>query len=127
LECVGLAGANDTGFNLRLFHHSPTGWTYAASGFVPGGTVLANMNSDYSTEQNLANGESFAYKRVNLNTDIGGNSSEGLVLEITTSANKAVEIMDVHLGVHTAPNFAYLATTKQHLIFMKHGSNWLEL
>ena len=127
VEVVGLAGANDTGFNLRLFHHSTAGWTYAASGFVPGGTVLANMNTDYSTEQDLVNGESFAYKRVNLNTDIAGDESEGLVLEITTSANKAVEIMDLHLGVHTAPNFAYLATNKQHLIFMKHGPNWLEL
>ena len=127
LECIGRAGANDTGFNLRLFHHSSADWTYATTGFVPGGTVLANMNSDYSTEQNLVNGESFAYKRVNLNTDISGDDSEGLILEVTTSANKAVEVMDIHFGVHTAPNFAYLATTKQHLIFMKHGSNWLEL
>lgn len=127
LECVGLAGANDTGFNLRLFYHSSIGWTYAASGFVPGGTVLANMNTDYSTEQDLVNGESFAYKRINLNTDIQGNDSEGLVLEITVGANKAVEIMDIHFGVHTAPKFAYLSTTKQHLIFMKHGGNWLEL
>lgn len=127
LEVVGLASANDSGFNLRLFHHSSAGWTYAASGFVPGGTVLASMNTDHGAEQNLANGESFAYKRVDLNTDVSGDNGEGLVLEITTSANKAVEIMDLHLGVHTAPNFAYLATTRQHLIFMKHGSNWLEL
>ncbi len=127
LEVVGLAGANDSGFNLRLFHHSSAGWTFAASGFVPGGTVLANMNTDYSTEDELVNGESFAYKRVNLNTDITGDNSQGLVLEITTSANKAVEIMDIHFGVHTAPNFSYMADTKQHLIFMKHGANWLEL
>ena len=127
LECVGLAGASDAGFNIRLFHHNSAGWTYAASGFVPGGTVLANMNTDHSTEQDLANGDPFAYKRTDLNTDISGDSGEGLILEVTTSANKAVENMDIHIGVHTAPNFAYLATTKQHLIFMKHGSNWLEL
>ena len=127
LECVGRAGANDVGFNLRLFHHSSTGWTYAAAGFVPGGAVLANMNTDYSTERNLASGESFAYKRIDLNTDILGDDSGGLVLEVVTSANKAVESMDVHFGVHTAPNFSYMATTKQHLIFMKHGPNWLEL
>ena len=127
LEVVGLAGANDSGFNLRLFHHSSAGWTFAASGFVPGGTVLANMNTDYSTEDELVNGESFAYKRVDLNTDISEDNAEGLVLEITTTANKAVEIMDMHLTVHTAPNFSYMSTTKQHLIFMKHGANWLEL
>ncbi|KKL98777.1 hypothetical protein LCGC14_1821020, partial [marine sediment metagenome] len=127
LECVGRAGASDTGFNLRLFHHSTADWTYAESGFVPGGTVLANMSTDYSTEQDLINGESFAYKRIDLNTDVAGNTTEGVVLEVTTGANKSVESMDIHFGVHTAPNFAYMATTKQHLVFMKHGPNWLEL
>lgn len=127
LEVVGIAGANDTGFNLRLFHHGSTGWTYAATGFIPGGTVLANMNTDYTPEKNLVNGESFAYKRIDLNTDIDGAGSEGLVLEISTSGTKSIEIMDIHLGVHTSPQFSYMATTKQHLIFMKHGSNWLEL
>lgn len=127
LECVGLAGAADTGFNLRLFFHSPAGWAYAAAGFVPGGTVLADMNASHSTEQNLASGEPFAYKRTDLNQDVNGNDGEGLVMEITTGANKAVEAIDVHLGVHTAPKYAYMATTKQHLVFMKHGSNWLEL
>ena len=129
---MGFAGAADSGFNIRLFHHNSADWTYAASGFVPGPTAgdtseLANMNTDHSTEQNLANTEPFAYKRTNLNTDVSGDNSEGLVIEITTAANKAIEDMDLHIGVHTAPNFAYLATTTQHLIFMKHGSNWLEL
>lgn len=127
MECVGLAGASDTGFNIRLLHHSSAGWTYAAAGFVPGGTELANMNTDHSTEQNLVNGEKFAYKRVDLNTDVAGDVLDGLIVEITTGANKAVEDMDIHLGVHTAPKYAYMATTKQHLIFMKHGPNWLEL
>ncbi len=127
LECVGLAGANDTGFNIRLFHHNSSGWTYAATGFTPGGTVLANMNTDHSTEQDLASGEQFAYKRVDLNTDVDGEDSEGLVLELITSANKAIEFVDVHIGVHTHPKYAYMSTTTQHLIFMKHGDNWLEL
>ncbi|KKK59715.1 hypothetical protein LCGC14_3031630, partial [marine sediment metagenome] len=76
LECVGRAGAADTGFNIRLFHHVDAGWTYAASGFVPGGTVLANMNTSHSTEQNLVSGEEFAYKRVDLNTDVSGTTVE---------------------------------------------------
>ena len=127
LECVGLAGAADTGFNIKLYHHSSAGWTYSAAAFVPGGTVLANMNTDHSTEQNLVNGEPFAYKRTDLNTDISGDNGEGTVIEITTGANKAVQAMDIHIGAHTAPKYSYMATTKQHLIFMKHGSNWLEL
>lgn len=124
LECVGFAGANDASFNIRLFHHSTAGWTYAASGFVPGGTVLANMSTDYNTEIDLANGEPISYKRTNLNTDISGSTVEGLVLEITTSANKAVEDMDIHIGVHTQPRYLYLAEVTQHTLFMKHGAAW---
>lgn len=132
LECVGRAGATDTGFNIRLFHHNAADWTYAATGFVPGpsagdATELANMNTDYSTEQDLVNRAHFAYKRVDLNQDVSGNNGEGIIVEITTTANRAVESMDVHVGFHSAPNFAYLSTTKQHLIFMKHGPNFLEL
>lgn len=132
LECVGFAGATDSSFNIRLFHHNSADWTYAASGFIPGPTAndtseLANMNTDHNTEINLANGEPISYKRANLNTDISGTGLEGLIIEIITGANKAVEDLDIHLGVHTAPKYAYMATTKQHLMFMKHGSNWLEL
>lgn len=127
LECVGLAGGTDSGFNIKLYYHSSTGWTYAATGFVPGGTVLANMNTDHSTEKNLVSGEPFAYKRTDLNTDIGGNDSEGLVVEITTSANRAVEAMDIHIGVHTIPKYFYLGAATQHTQFMKHGSNWLQV
>lgn len=132
LECVGRAGANDTGFNIRLFYHNPADWTYAETGFIPGPTAgnaseLANMNTDHSTEQNLVSGDPFAYKRTDLNQDIEGDNGEGIVIEITTSGGKAVEAMDVHIGVHSAPKFSYMATTKQHLIFMKHGPNWLEL
>ena len=123
-ECTGRAGANDTGFNIKLYYHSPANWTYSAAAFVPGGTVLANHNTDHSTEKNLANGEPINYKRVDLNQDVNGNDSEGLVVEITTGANKAVEQMDIHVGVHTIPKYLYLADATQHVLFMKHGSNF---
>ncbi len=129
IEFVGRAGANDTGFNLRLIYHNSADWTYAASGFVPGPTAgdaseLANMNTDYSTEQNLVNGDHFAYKRVNINQDVNGSDSEGLLVEITTSANRAVESMDCHIGYHGIPKYFYLGAATQHALFMKHGSAW---
>ena len=127
LQVAGEAGASDTGFNMILFYHSPAGWTYAAAGFVPGGTQLANMNTDHSTEQNLANGEPFAWKRTDLNTDVDGSNGQGVVFRVDTSAAKAVESMSGVIWVHTQPAFSYLSDTKQHLIFMKHGSNFLEL
>ncbi len=132
IQCVGEAGAADTGFNMRLLYHNSADWTYAASGFVPGAIAgkaseLANMNTDHDTEINLANGEPFAWKRTDLNQDVSGDNGEGLVIEITTGAAKAVESMSGIIWAHTAPTFSYLADTKQHLVFMKHGSNWLEL
>jgi hypothetical protein len=71
-EVVGVAGASDTSFNIELLHHHDTGWTYAATGFTPGGTVIANMNTDHGTEEDLTNGDSFAYKRANLSTSVTG-------------------------------------------------------
>jgi len=127
LQVVGEAGASDSGFNMILFYHSSAGWTYAGTGFVPGGTQLANMNTDHSTEQDLSNGEPFAWKRADLNTDVDGNNGEGVVFRVDTTAAKAVESMSGVIWVHTQPPFSYLSDTKQHLIFMKHGANWLEL
>lgn len=127
IQVAGEAGASDSGFNIILFHHSTSGWTYAATGFVPGGTQLANMNTDHSTEQDLSNAEPFAWKKTDLNTDVDGNNGEGVVVRIDTSSARAVESMSGIIWVHTQPAFSYLNDTKQHLIFMKHGSNWLEL
>ena len=131
-ECVGLAGANDSGFNVRLFHHNTADWHYSAAAFVPGPQAgdtseLANMNTTHNTEIDLRNGEPFNYKRTDLDTDVDGENGEGIVIEITTSANKALEDMDIHVQGHFTPKNAFMSSTKQHLIFMKHGSNWLEL
>jgi hypothetical protein len=101
-ECEGRAGADDTGFGIDLLHHQSTGWVYHATAFVPGSitTPIASMNTDTAPENNLANGENFAYKRANLSTYIQGGNEEGFIIKITTSANRAVEAMDCHIGVN---------------------------
>jgi hypothetical protein len=96
-ECVGLAGANDTGFNLELLHHKTTGWTYDVAAFVPGSTAICSMNTDHGAEKNLAIDEQFAYKRANLNTLINGATVEGFLVRVTTSANRAVQAMSAHV------------------------------
>ncbi len=127
IQVAGEAGGSDSSFNMILFHHSVADWTYAATGFVPGGTQLANMNTDHVTEVDLVNSEPFAWKRTDLNTDIAGDNGEGLVFRIDTTSARSVESMSGIIWVHTAPAFSYLSNTKQHLVFMKHGPNWLEL
>lgn len=95
----GLAGANDSDFGLRLLKHSSTGWTYTASGFVPGNGVIASLVTDYSTESDLANGENFAYDRTGLTTTITGSDAEGYIVEITTGQNNAIEYLNFSVGV----------------------------
>lgn len=98
-ESVGLANANDAGFNIELLHHASTGWTYAASGFQAGNAVLASMNTIHSTEQDLDAGEPFAFKRSGLSQAVAGGNGEGVIIRVTTATNNAVSYMDSHVGV----------------------------
>ena len=98
-ECVGRAGANDTGFNILLLYHNPAGWTYSAAAFLPRPTVIRNMNTVYVTEKNLANDQQFAFKFDNLSTVVDGLNSEGVVVQIVTGAAAAVDNMSLHIRV----------------------------
>jgi hypothetical protein len=98
-SAVGLAGANDAGFNIELLHHSSAGWTYDAASFVAGGSEIVDMGDTHSTENDLDNGVYFSFVKTGLTTAITGSSSQGIVIRITASANKAVEYMDAQVGV----------------------------
>lgn len=98
-EVEGEAGGNDTGFDLELLHHSSVGWTYAATGFVPGGAIIAQMTTDLVVEANLSNNEDFAYKRTGLSTFIEGSILEGYIIRITTGSNNSVQSLNAHVGV----------------------------
>jgi hypothetical protein len=98
IECVGLGGAADTGFNVELIHHKSTGWTYSAAAFVAGPAAIVDMNTDHNTEINLANTEPFAWKRAGLSTAIAGADSEGFLVRVTTGGANSLDHMDVHVG-----------------------------
>jgi len=123
-ECVGRAGANDNAFNIRLFHHSASGWTYSAAAFTPGGEVVCSMNTDYVTETDLATGLPFSYKRDNLDEEIIGDGSEGVIVEITTGANKAVDRMGIHIQYHTVPKLLHLDTDTEAVKLIYNGTGW---
>ena len=123
---TGRAGANDTGFNIILFKHDGTGWTYSATAFVPGGTQLFNMNTDYNTEKNLANGEPFAYGRGDLGTTVLGTDGHGIVIKVITTANNAVEMMNSHIGGFMTPLQRTLDTTNEATKLIYNGSYWIE-
>jgi hypothetical protein len=98
-EVVGLSGGNDSDFDVTLYHHNSSGWTYAATGFVPGGDVIVDLDTDHSTDDSISNGEYFAYKRANLAQFVDGSGSEGIVIRVSTTIGQAVEYLDAHVGV----------------------------
>ncbi|MCK5600813.1 hypothetical protein KAR91_03030, partial [Candidatus Pacearchaeota archaeon] len=94
----GLASATDASFNVELMHHTTTGWTYAATGFVPGNgaiTSIAGTHASYTT----ISGEEFAWKRTELDQFIDGNGAEGVMFRITTGQNNTVQSMDLRIAV----------------------------
>jgi len=97
-DFVGLAGANDGVFNVELLHHNDQGWTFAATGFVPGGTVLVDYRSDYTPEADLDNTLPFSFQRVDVDTLILAASGEGLIMRITTGSNNSVVFLDLHVA-----------------------------
>ncbi len=92
LDVTWLGGANDAGAELLLRHHKATGWTYNIGAAPTPPAAIASMNADYVTEIDVVNGEEGAWKQTNLTTNVAGSDSEGIFIEIITSANKTFEI-----------------------------------
>ncbi|MBT6051109.1 hypothetical protein HN682_05280 [Candidatus Peregrinibacteria bacterium] len=95
-----LAGASETGLNVKLKLHSSSGWTYHASAFVPGGTTICDLATDYGTNNDIANGDDGSYKRAALSQAVLGSSSQGIIVEVTTAVNNSIDAANFHVGVN---------------------------
>ena len=105
VRAEGIAGANDSSFNVTLQKHSNTGWTYAATGFTPGNGVIADLTTDLSTDSDLVNGLPFKWKRAQLNEFIEGSGSDGFLIKVTTGANNSVQTMTISVKAYTEELF----------------------
>jgi hypothetical protein len=101
IEAVGLAGANDNTFDIKLFYYNANGWTYAASGFdaITATNTIVSLAGDHSTDDQLVTRDHFAWKRAGLTQGVNGSDSEGIIVRVETSANNAVEYCNIHIGV----------------------------
>jgi hypothetical protein len=98
-EFVGKAAANSTNNLIVLLHHSPVGWTYAATGFKPFPTVIASNVNDLSTFRDFTVNTHFAYKRANLSYFVEGSALEGVIIEYDQSTNNPIYYANLHVGV----------------------------
>lgn len=100
-EAVGLAGGNDSNFNITLLHHDSTAWIYSAAAFDPSmGHHIIDLQTIHDTEFELSNGKPFAFKITPIvHEDIVGNNGEGVIIRIIAGANNSVQTMDMHIGV----------------------------
>ncbi len=92
LEAVWLGGANDAGADIELLYHKNSGWTCGNATAPSPPTAIARMTTDYVTEDNVKNNLNGAYKRDNLDIGVSGRNGEGIIIKITTTANKAFEL-----------------------------------
>ena len=99
VEVTGRGGATDTGFNVKIRHHRASGWTYNVLGLNAGNypADIGKLATDHGTNRTLTSGEPFAWKRDNLSTAVLGGASEGVIFEIVTTANNAVESSNITL------------------------------
>jgi len=92
-EATWLGGANDPDINLCLRHHRLTGWTYNVGAAPDPPSPIVNLDETqapfYDGVRNTSNG---AWKRVGLDHFIEGSGSEGLILEVSNSVNRAFEL-----------------------------------
>jgi hypothetical protein len=99
LECTWRGGQTDaTGFDIELLHHTNTGWTYAATGFIPGNGAIATRSIDQAGFLGVTLGSVGSWKRDNLNTFITGDNGGGLMFRITTGANSTIQNTNMHFN-----------------------------
>lgn len=97
-EVTGRAAANDSGFDIELLHYTESKWNYNAGATATLDTTYRFLD-DYTVENDLDSGDYFAWKRTNLNLEVLGSGSEGILWKITTGANNSVEQMDIQLDM----------------------------
>lgn len=102
-ESTDAAGAVD----LALLHHKATGWTFNAAAAPTPPTAIARRSTDLGVENGHQNGFPGAWKRSNLDTEIAGAGSEGVIVEVVSGGagvgNQSFRQLDFELSLTLTP------------------------
>ncbi len=91
LEATWYGGATDASADIQLIPHKATGWTFNSGAEPTHPAPIAAMTTDHGAESSVINNEDGAWKRVNLDVDVDGGDSEGTIIQIVTTQNRAIE------------------------------------
>lgn len=90
-EALWKAGATDAGFDIVVYHHKATGWTYNAGAAPTPPTPIFQLSTDYVTERSAIAGHHGAWKRTGASQAISGSGSEGVIVAVVTTAPNALD------------------------------------
>jgi hypothetical protein len=96
-DATWIGGANDTAANVTLIKHEVQNWTYAAAGFIPGGSIIATRLVDQAIDGNVANGKNGAWKRTNINEVLSSVVHEGIVMRVDTTQPNTFQNLSVNI------------------------------
>jgi len=89
----------EAGLNVELLYHEPSAFVYSAGAFVPNATPLVSLLNDHDTFATIELLENFAYKRAGYGQVISGSAEEGILMRVTTTEDKSISYMNLHIGV----------------------------
>ncbi len=100
-EALFLGGANDATPNISLIHHNIAGWTYNAGAEPTPPAPMADMQTDYDAEFQIATGVPGSWKRANLFRTVTGSNGEGVIIQLDTNAGRVFESGNFMLRIRT--------------------------
>jgi hypothetical protein len=94
IQAEGMAEASDGTFDVELLLHKKTGWTYAATGFIPGISIASFL---VDNSQGIQMDEPFSWIRRNIPTAL--ETDEGVMFRVVIGSNKAVSYLNMSVAV----------------------------
>lgn len=84
-EALWSSDASDSSSNIELIHHTSEGWTFNSGSTPDPPTPIASRSVDYAPEDEQRVGQG-AWKRSNINAEVNGADSEGVLFRITSGS-----------------------------------------
>jgi hypothetical protein len=107
LECLWESDSSDSGSDIELIHHKATGWTFNGGG-EPSPPIASARSIDHGPDIVHEVGPG-AWKRSNLNIEVNGEDSEGILFRVTSGStgigSLSFRLLTLQVSLTVAPLF----------------------